>query len=243
MQARALHPWDLSPRAAREVQRRLRAEPRFEDALPAGGPRLVAGVDNGYLGVGTPTAGCAAAVTLGLPGLETVETRLAWAEVTFPYVPGLLAFRELPAMLAALRLLETTPDVVLVDAHGYAHPRRLGAAAHLGLLLDRPTIGCAKSRLIGTYEEPPDVLGAHRPLLDGGEVIGAVVRSRPGGRPLFVSAGHRVSLATAVEIVVACCRGRSVMPEPTRMADALVRAETRRRRAERAAGEASRPAP
>ena len=230
MHARELHPWDLTPAEAAEVQRRLRRELRLEDTIRPAEVRMVAGVDNGYLAVGTPTTGCSAAVALRLPELEVVETRRACVEVTFPYVPGLLAFRELPAMLAALQELQTEPDVILVDAHGYAHPRRMGAASHLGLLLDRPTIGCAKSRLIGRYEEPPPELGAWRPLVDRGEVVGAVVRSRPKGAPLFVSPGHKVSVQGAVEIVLACLRGRSIMPEPTRLADALVKEETRRRR-------------
>jgi deoxyribonuclease V len=230
VRARELHPWDLTPAEAGEVQRRLRRELRLEDAVRPADVRLVAGVDNGYLAVGTPTTGCSAAVVLRLPELEVVETRRACVAVTFPYVPGLLAFRELPAMLAALQELQAQPDVILVDAHGYAHPRRMGAASHLGLLLDRPTIGCAKSRLVGTYEEPPPELGAWRPLMDRGEVVGAVVRSRPKGAPLFVSPGHKVSVQGAVEVVLACLRGRSIMPEPTRLADALVKEETRRRR-------------
>jgi deoxyribonuclease V len=236
LQARALHPWDLSPAQAGEVQRRLRRELRIEDGVRPADVRVVAGVDNGYLAVGTPTIGCSAAVALRLPAMEIVETRQVCVPVSFPYVPGLLAFRELPAMLAALEQMETEPDVILVDAHGYAHPRRMGAASHLGLLLDRPTIGCAKSRLVGRYEEPPPDLGAWRPLVDRGELVGAVVRSRPTGSPLFVSPGHRISIESAVAIVLACVRGRSIMPEPTRLADALVKAETRRRRQDAASG-------
>jgi deoxyribonuclease V len=224
-------PWPDTPAAASALQRALRERVSQQDALALADVRVVAGVDNGYLRAAAETTACAAAVALRYPALEQIETQVAWQPVTFPYVPGLLAFREVPAMLAALRLLAVTPDVVLVDAHGYAHPRRMGAASHLGLLLDRPTIGCAKSRLVGRYAEPGPHVGDWSPLVDRGETIGAVLRVRTGGKPLFVSVGHKVSLPTAIQIALACSRGRSVMPEPTRLADARVREETRRARA------------
>lgn len=234
-----LHPWDLSPEEAGEVQRHLRSRLSFEDGVVLEAVHVVAGVDVAYLRAAAETMACAVAVTLRLPSLEVLETRVAWEPVRFPYVPGLLAFREIPALLAALRQVEAVPDVVLVDAHGYAHPRRMGAASHLGLLLDRPTIGCAKSRLVGRYDEPAQAVGAHSPLIDRGEVIGAVVRMRPGCAPLFASVGHKISLSTAVRVAVACATGRSVMPEPTRLADALTKSHVKRRRTQIAEGPAA----
>ena len=237
MQIHDLHPWDISPGEAVELQSRLRQRLSLEDGIALRDIRVVAGVDNAYVRAASRTTACSAVVALRFPSLELVETHQASAPVQFPYIPGLLAFRELPAMLAALRQLAVEPDVVLADAHGYAHPRRMGAAAHLGLLLDRPTIGCAKSRLVGRHGALPQELGAHTPLLDRGEVVGAVVRTRPHYHPLFVSPGHKMSVATAVAIALACSRGRSIMPEPTRLADALTKEAARRQR-ERAADEA-----
>ncbi len=202
-----------------------------EDAFNLDQVRVVAGVDIGYLHPRGSTMACAAVVALAFPSLEELESHTVTETVEFPYVPGLLAFREVPPILAALRPLRAEPDVVLVDAHGYAHPRRFGAASHLGVLLDRPTIGCAKSRLIGRYEEPPRAAGAWTPLIDRGEVVGAAVRTHPGKAPLFVSIGHLVSLETAVALALACSRGNSIMPEPTRLADVLTKECTRTLRA------------
>jgi deoxyribonuclease V len=143
-----------------------------------------------------------------------------------PYVPGLLSFREDPAVLAALRRLRATPDVLLYDGHGLAHPRRFGVACHIGLIVDRPAIGCAKSRLVGMHREPGWRRGSAAPLLDGGEVIGSVLRTRDGVRPVFVSVGHRIDLRTARRIVLACAL-RHRLPEPTRLADQLVGAAKR----------------
>jgi deoxyribonuclease V len=230
MHVHDLHPWDISPDEAVAIQKRLCQQLSLEDGIAFGDIRVVAGVDNAYVRAAARTTACSAAVALRFPSLEPIETHQASVPVQFPYVPGLLAFRELPAMLAALRQLTVEPDVLLVDAHGYAHPRRMGAASHLGLLLDRPTIGCAKSRLVGRHGELPQELGAHTPLLDRREVVGAVVRTRPHYHPLFVSPGHKMSVATAVAIVLACSRGKSIMPEPTRLADALTKDEARRQR-------------
>jgi deoxyribonuclease V len=230
------HSWDVSPQEAAALQRALGARLRAEDDPPGLGSsaRVVAGVDNAYVrqadGV---TLGVGVAVALGLPGLEPLDWSTTTLRVRFPYVPGLLAFREVPVMLAALAGLSVSPDLVLVDAHGYAHPRRFGAASHLGVLIDRPTIGCAKSRLVGRYTPPGPEPGARTPLVDRGETIGMVVRTRASGAPLFVSVGHRVSLGTAVELVLACCRptSRSSLPEPTRLADRRTKEEARRLRA------------
>lgn len=174
------------------------------------------------MGEASGTTAYAVVVVLSFPALQVVETTFGSAPVTFPYVPGLLTFREAPAVLAACRQTRAEPDVLLFDGQGYAHPRRLGLASHLGLILDRPSIGCAKSRLVGRYAEPARELGASTPLIDRGEEVGAALRTRPSHAPLFVSPGHRVSVATAVQIVLACCREGRFMPEPTRLAHNLV---------------------
>jgi deoxyribonuclease V len=162
-----------------------------------------------------------------------METIFASNPVTFPYVPGLLTFREAPAILEACRKIDVEPDVMLFDGQGYAHFRRMGLASHLGIVLDRPTIGCAKSRLIGRFEEPSQEFGAFSPLVDRGEKVGAVVRTRPGHSPLFVSPGNRITIETAISIVLACCRNNNFMPEPTRLAHNLV---TRHARSEGVTG-------
>jgi deoxyribonuclease V len=230
------HSWELSPAEAAALQRALRPRLRAEDDPPGlrGRIRVVAGVDNAY--VRRPDGGTIAigvAVALSFPELDLLESSVASLPVRFPYVPGLLAFREVPAMLAALAGLRASPDLVLVDAHGYAHPRRFGAACHLGLLIDRPTIGCAKSRLVGSYTALGPDAGARTPLVDGQETIGMVVRARAGGAPLFVSVGHRISLDTAVELVLACYPpgSRGSLPEPTRLADQRTKEEARRLKA------------
>jgi deoxyribonuclease V len=207
--------WNVSPAAAIVLQRELAGAISLVDefALP---PRLVAGIDVG-LADGMARA---AVVVLAWPQMTPVESAVAYAPLTFPYVPGLLSFREGPAVLAALQKLEQVPDVLLFDGQGYAHPRRVGIATHLGIVLDCPTIGCAKSCLCGTYEEPGWERGSTSPLVDGAEVIGAVVRTRSRVRPLFVSTGHRVSLATAVVMVLRCGGGYR-LPEPTRLAHLL----------------------
>lgn len=218
--ARPLHAWDLAPAAARAVQRRLAALVETRDRL--GEVHRVAGVDVAFPRRAEGRVARAAAVLLGFPDLAPLAERVVEEPVRYPYIPGLLSFREAPAILRALEHLPAAPDLLLVDGQGRAHPRRFGIACHLGVLLDRPAIGCAKSRLVGHYEEPPPVAGAWTPLRDGDEVIGAVVRTRPRARPLFVSVGHRVSLETAVALVLACCHGHR-LPEPVRLADALTR--------------------
>jgi deoxyribonuclease V len=226
-----LHPWDVAPDEARRLQRELRRRVRLIDRIDLGGVTSVAGVDNAYVKEEFGTVAHAAAVRLSFPDLAVVETVYAEGPVDFPYVPGLLTFREGPAILAALRQLTVAPDAFLFDGQGYAHFQRLGLASHLGVILDRPTVGCAKSKLVGRYDEPADEFGAHTPLLDRGEVVGAAVRTRPSHAPLFVSPGHQVSVATAVALALACCRDGRYLPEPTRLAHDLVteRAERRRR--------------
>jgi deoxyribonuclease V len=183
--------------------------------------RLVAGLDAAFA---KQEKRCVAAVVVwDLARRTVVEARTAWCELTFPYVPGLLSFREVPALLEALRQLDHEPDLLLCDGQGLAHPRRFGLACHLGVLCDRPTVGCAKSRLIGEHDEPAWRRGATAPLLDHGERIGTVLRTRDRTRPVYVSVGHRIDLPTAERIVLACaCPYR--LPEPTRLADRLVAA-------------------
>ena len=156
-------------------------------------------------------------MVLSYPTLETVECRIASTEVTFPYVPGLLSFRETPVLVPVLESLILRPDVLLVDGQGIAHPRRFGIACHLGLLFDIPTIGCAKSRLTGKFEEPGRAKGSRAELKDGEEVIGAALRTRDGTKPIFVSIGHKVDLESALRIVLGCV-GKYRIPEPTRRA-------------------------
>jgi deoxyribonuclease V len=235
MRAVEQHAWDVSVHEAAAIQRRLRSRLIAEDDPPGLRDRLqvVAGVDNAYVRLPDGgTLGVGVAVALRFPELEVLEWSVATRAVQFPYVPGLLAFREVPVMLAALEGLRERPELVLVDAHGYAHPRRFGEASHLGVLLDRPTIGCAKSRLVGSFAKLGAEAGARAALMDRGEQIGEVLRQRAGGAPLFVSIGHRVSLATAVELVLACYRpgSRNRMPEPTRLADARSKTEAQQLR-------------
>ena len=218
MHIRPLHAWDLSPEEAIALQTRLAGEVVTHDAF--GTIERVAGVDVGFpLRGGQPRAR-AAAVLFSFPSLTPIAESVIEEPVRYPYIPGLLSFREAPAILSALQRLPAPPDLILVDGQGRAHPRRFGIACHLGLLLDRPTLGCAKSTLVGRYAEPADELGAWTPLLADGEVVGAAVRTRPRVKPVFVSVGHRLSLETAIRLVLACSRGHR-LPEPTRLADTL----------------------
>jgi deoxyribonuclease V len=222
-----LHAWDVSPAEARRIQADLAGRVDLNDAISLDAIEIVAGVDNTYITHDGKTTAGAVVVALTFPAMEIVETAFAWQPIAFPYVPGLLSFREAPAVLAAYGDLSVQPDVFLFDGQGYAHPRRLGLASHLGLFLERPTIGCAKSRLVGEYDEPERVFGAHTPLVDRGEVVGAAVRTRPRHKPLFVSPGHMISVETAVDLALACCRDGAFLPEPTRLAHETVTRERR----------------
>jgi deoxyribonuclease V len=213
MQIVQRHTWQVTPAEAIKIQAALAGEVLREGTIKL--PRFIAGVD---ISVNRLTkTGTAAVVVLGYPGLEIAEVQVVTDHISFPYVPGLLTFREAPLTLAACEKLALTPDIVIVDGQGYAHPRRIGLASHLGLCLDTPTIGCAKSRLIGEHAAPAMEARSYVDLLDNGEVIGAVVRTRSGVSPVFVSVGHRLSLPSAVRWVLACCRGFR-LPEPTRLA-------------------------
>ncbi len=178
-------------------------------------PRLIAGID-----ISAPDAqGVArgAVVALSYPGFGIVEVKVAEGKIRFPYVPGLLSFRESPLILAACEKLCCLPDLVLVDGQGIAHPRRFGLASHVGLFLDLPTIGCAKSILCGQHQPVGEETGSHAELLDKGELVGAALRTKSGVKPIYVSVGHRISLASALQWVIRCCHGHR-LPEPTRMA-------------------------
>lgn len=215
--------WPTTAAAAIALQQSLAPQVITEDQLPH--PiRRVAGVDAGFEDAGQITR--AAVVVLAFPELTPVDEALVRCPTPFPYVPGLLSFREVPAVLQALANLETEPDVLLCDGQGTAHPRRLGIASHLGLICDRPTIGVAKSRLVGTHAEVPPEKGAWVPLMDGGERIGAVLRSRTNTRPLYISPGHKISLETAIDLVLRCTP-RYRLPETTRYSDRLASSGTR----------------
>jgi deoxyribonuclease V len=211
------HPWRLTLPDARALQQRLAGQVIDEDRL--GPVRWVAGADIAYAKDSDTLH--AAAVVLDARTLEVVETSAVRREAAFPYVPGFLSFRELPPLLEAFARLARRPDLVLCDGQGRAHPRRFGLACHLGVLLDLPAIGCGKSRLLGAHREPGRTRGCGCRLVDGGEVIGRVLRTRTDVRPVYISVGHRVSLATACRWVLRLARSYR-LPEPVRAADGTV---------------------
>jgi deoxyribonuclease V len=219
-----LHSWNLSYSQARKVQTELACKVKF--MLLKKKPEFVAGLDCAFSKDGKRIF--AAVVVLRRPQFELVETVSASQKVTFPYIPGLLSFREAPVCIAAVEKLQNQPDVFIVDGQGIAHPRRLGLAAHLGLFLEQPTIGCAKSRLTGAYDEPPLDKGAYSLLKDEkgkqntkSEVIGAVVRTRTNVKPVFVSVGHKCTLEDAIRVILDCAV-KYRLPEPTRLAHQAV---------------------
>jgi len=208
--------WPRTVAQARTIQETLRGHVITHDCLE--GVQHVAGIDVGFENGGNIMR--AAVVVLDFPSLVLCEQAVAHRPTRFPYIPGYLSFRETPVVLAALKKLHVTPDLLLCDGQGLAHPRRFGIACHLGVLTDIPSIGVAKSRLIGTHAQVPAPKGAWRPLRDDGEVIGAVLRTRVGVKPLFVSIGHRLSLETAIDYVLRCTT-RYRLPETTRLAHRL----------------------
>jgi deoxyribonuclease V len=212
-----LHSWDVDYRQAVALQRQLAA--RVKTAKLTKTPHLIAGVDCAFTADDKGVVSCIS--VLRLPELVVVEVQWAVEPLRFPYIPGLLSFREAPACIAAAKKLKTDPDIVIVDGHGVAHPRRFGIASHLGILLDKPTIGCAKSCLTGSYSKPGTDKGACTFLRDGEEVIGAVLRTRSGVKPVFVSVGHRITLAEAIESCLSAV-SHYRLPEPTRLADQKV---------------------
>ena len=208
----SVHCFDVSTLQARNLQ--LQLAPSVIRRNQFGKITTIAGADISL----SERVGYAAVIVYSYPGLEELERAFTVGPLKFPYVPGLLSFREIPLLRETFAKLTTQPDMIIVDGQGVAHPRRIGIASHLGLTLDIPTIGCAKSRLIGEYESPATKRGSTAPLMDGHERIGVVLRTRDGVAPLFVSIGHRVSLSTAVKYVLNCSDGFR-LPKPQRLAD------------------------
>jgi deoxyribonuclease V len=211
------HAWELTLDEAIAIQEELQVEVITEDKFQEP-VQYVAGVDMGFEADGTISR--AAVAVLSFPDLLLVETSLAYRPTTFPYIPGFLSFREIPAVLDALEKITTIPDIILCDGQGIAHPRRFGIACHLGVLVDIPTIGVAKSLLVGKHEILPETKGSWQPLIHKGETIGAVLRSRTKVKPLYISSGHRISLPTAIDYVLRCTP-KYRLPETTRIADKL----------------------
>ena len=213
MEARELHNWDVTPSEAREIQQQLATMISTKNKI--GVVKLVAGVD-----ISAPDKtgkARASAIVFSYPRLELIEVKAIKKEVTYPYIPGLLSFREAPLIIAACDTLKSDPDIIIVDGQGIAHPRRIGLASHLGLLWNKPTIGCAKSRLCGTHDMPSIERGDYTYLIDQGEIIGAVLRTRYGVTPVYVSIGHKIDLQEAIAWILNCCDGKR-LPEPTRLA-------------------------
>ena len=213
MDAKLDHPWNVTTAEARDIQEQLRSKVRRRNAAGLGKIKHVAGIDISL----RDNRATAAIVVVDFKSMQVVDYAVHQLAARFPYVPGLLTFRECPSIIAAAKKLRVEPDLLMVDGQGIAHPRRIGIAAHIGLLFDKPTIGCAKSRLIGIHEEPDLAAGAQTELYDKDDLIGAVLRTRANVRPLYISIGHKIDLPTAVKLVLVCCRGYR-LPEPTRLA-------------------------
>lgn len=234
MRMREWHTWDVTPAEAKAIQLELKKQWEGKDRL--GKIRTVAGLDAAFVLresqalkrvsswnlLREANQAIGGVVVYRFPEMEEVERAHAIVPLRFPYVPGLLSFREVPVLLATLGKLKKMPDLLFCDGHGYAHPRRFGLACHTGLLADRPTIGCAKSILIGKHGELGKKAGSRTDLCDEGERIGVVLRTRDGVQPVYVSQGNRVSLETAVRMTIAVCDGTRI-PKPTREADRYVR--------------------
>jgi deoxyribonuclease V len=212
------HAWNLTPRQAIQLQLKLRQQVKYRRD-PKSPIRYVAGADISW----DPATklGFSGVIVYDYPGLREVDRAWAKGRASFPYIPGLLSFREGPLLLAAFERLKVKPDLVFLDGHGLAHPRRFGIACHMGLLLDCPAIGCAKSRLLGEFKLPGQRPGTSQPLQDHGDVIGSVLRTKAHTQPIFISIGHQISLKEAVRWSMGCCDGFRI-PKPTREADRFV---------------------
>jgi deoxyribonuclease V len=217
MDYKDLHPWDVTPKAAVGIQNNLRNRIKLKDSFRK--IRVIAGADVAF--DKSSNQGYGGVIVYSFPELEEIERQGVIRPITFPYVPGLLAFREAPILLEAFSSLKTETDMILFDGQGIAHFRRMGIATHMGIVLNKPTIGCAKSRLIGRYKDPGEKVGSCAPLIHGEETVGMVLRTRKKVRPIFVSQGHKISLETSVEIVLKCSDGYRI-PKPTREADRYV---------------------
>lgn len=216
-----LHPWNLTPSEAIAVQHRLAKEVRTDRVIDPDKVELIAGVDVSFTKEHPVlTAGI---VVWNRFTHQIVDNSYHQMEGAFPYVPGLLSFREIPVIMPAIEKLSVRPDVFFVDGQGIAHPRRLGIASHLGVLIDQPTVGVAKSRLTGLDAVPGPLVGDHVPLMDKGEEIGAILRSRERCKPLYISSGHKINLSSALELVISTLHGYR-LPEPTRLAHLHVNA-------------------
>jgi deoxyribonuclease V len=219
LKLRLLHTWDVACQEAVSIQNNLKKELVLRDGIKIGPVNVIAGADISY------SRGSdlffAAVVLLSYPDMQPVEEVHAVERVSFPYIPGLLSFREGPVLLKAFQNLRQSPDIVIFDGQGIAHPRGVGLAAHLGLFLDIPAIGCAKSRLCGEHGEPGPLPGDHADLLYQGQVVGSVLRTKARVRPVFVSPGHRISIERSREVTLECCRGYR-LPEPIRQAHLAV---------------------
>ncbi len=218
MIVRALHPWNVNYREAVRIQGELRRYISLTKS--ARKVRSVAGADVSYSREGGK--GIAAMVVLSYPELDLMDEAFAVGKVSFPYIPGLLSFREAPLLIEAFQRLQHLPDVVLYDGQGIAHPRSLGLASHMGLLLDLPSVGCAKKKLVGDFEDVGLQPGSTTPLKMNGKIIGAVIRTRRGVKPVFVSPGHRIDLQSSIRLVLKTCRGFRI-PEPLRRAHLMVK--------------------
>ena len=229
MQIKDLHNWNLSYSQARGLQEKLASRVQFVPIKK--NLKIITGLDCAFSKDGKKII--ASVIVLRLPDFTVIETTSATRKVTFPYIPGLLSFREAPVCIAAVKKIRSAPDVFIIDGQGIAHPRRLGLAAHLGLFFDKPTIGCAKSRLTGRFEEPPlekgnysllkdtRIITSHEQRMTSDETIGAVVRTRTNVKPVFVSVGNKCLLRDAIEMSLACTT-RYRLPEPTRLAHQFV---------------------
>jgi len=213
MKVRQYHNWQVTVSQAQEIQKGLASQLSLKNEISH--PRFIAGVDISHPDSKGVARG--AVVVLGYPELTLIEVQIAEGKPTFPYVPGLLSFRESPLILAACEKLAINPDLILVDGQGIAHPRRFGLASHLGLLLDTPSIGCAKSLLWGKHQPVDYPVGSYKEIFDGAEVIGAALRTKAGMNPIYVSIGHKVDLPTAIYWVKQSCQNHR-LPEPTRLA-------------------------
>lgn len=246
MQYKNLHKWDVSPEEAVDIQKDLRGKIILE-STPLHPPLIRGELKGGYIAGADISCnrlsplGYAVVVVMTFPDLEVVEEKRVEAEIKFPYIPGLLAFREAPILLKAFEKLKIEPDLIIFDGQGIAHPRGMGIASHLGIILNKPTIGCAKSKLFGTYKEPGKNEGdfsylysphLHPPPQGGrslmrargeerGGIIGAVVRTKSNTKPVFISIGHKIDLQTSIKFILECGRGYRI-PEPTRIAHNLV---------------------
>ncbi|WP_334073563.1 MULTISPECIES: deoxyribonuclease V [Paenibacillus] len=218
MKSKIMHPWELNEEEAVSIQRELAQKVIQQDQYHD--ITYVAGVDVAYSKQSDVLI--AAVVILEAASLKLVESVTVEDRVQFPYIPGLFSFRELPPVIKAFKQIKTPPDLVVCDGQGIAHPRRFGLASHLGVLLDIPTIGCGKTRLLGTYDEPGDSRGSHSPLIDNDEVVGHVLRTQDHVKPIFVSIGHKISLNTASAWILKLSP-QYRLPETTRQADHLVK--------------------